>query len=309
MEFRHLRYFIAVAEEAHFSRAAERLGISQPPLSMQIQALERELRVKLFARTRRSVRLTAAGEFFLARARRIVRDAQDLSQDVLRAHKGQIGHISVGFNFSLGYGLIPPIVRAFRSAYPDVAITLREMRGSQQVKELRSGEIDISVTWPDVFTGAVKSEPLLEEFFVIALRNDHPVASVRRPSISLVADEDFISFPRHQAPAPHDAMVALCGKAGFIPRIRQETGTFHTALGLVAAGLGVAIIPTSATDIISKDIVFRLPKETEPRLLICLNWREDHQSPILKGFTEIAKRVASSYAAEKKTRLSSGRKT
>lgn len=295
MDLRHLRYFVAVAEELHFGRAARRLNISQPPLSQQIKELEQELAVHLLNRTRRSVELTFAGRVFLDRARRVLRDASELKEATRRAERGEVGELSIGFVHSVGYSLLPPVVRHFREANLGVSLSLREQTATEQAEELARSRIDVGFTRPGAMANEVTSELLLREPFVLALPRAHPTAHEARPRLEHLKDEDFITYPRHRAPGFYESIIRLCASASFVPKISQETNTIHTALGLVGAGIGIAIVPASAMEIQTREVVFRLPVETEPQAEIVMAWRRDSASPALQRFIEAARLTALRY--------------
>ncbi len=279
MELRHLRYFVTVAEELHFGRAAARLFIAQPPLSQQIQQLERELGVSLFARTSRRVQLTAAGEAFLTEARQILRGVEHAAGAAQRAAVGETGRLAIGFAASATYDLLPAVLRDFRALYPEVALSLSELNAAEQTGALSGHTIDIgfvrpSVPHPDLAVGAV-----LREAFLIALPETHPLAAQSVLPLSALAAELFISFPEVPKPSYADTVRLACESAGFTPRVVQEVREMQTALSLVAAGFGVALLPESVRHLRRDGVVYRPLVEPAPRTELAVVSRADNLSP------------------------------
>lgn len=297
MELRHIRYFVAVAEELHFGRAARTLNISQPPLSQQIQDLERELGVALLSRTRRSVELTPAGSVFLERARRLLQDAAALKEASRRAERGEIGELAVGFVHSAGYSLVPRIVRRFRELYQGVELKLRELTPPEQVAALEEKRIDIGLIRRSEFGNELRTEVILQEPFVLALPRGHWWAGPPSGQMADLGQEPFIAFPRQRAPAFHQALMSVCLRAKFTPQIAQEVNTIHTALGLVGAGVGIALVPASAIEIGNREVVFVRLSEKEPNAELFLIWRPDRVKPALTRFAEIARSSAKAAAS------------
>ncbi|WP_193044038.1 LysR substrate-binding domain-containing protein [Mycolicibacterium baixiangningiae] len=244
MELRHLRYFRAVAEELHFGRAAERLHIAQPPLSQQIRALEHELGVPLLTRSTRRVELTAAGAAYLDRAVAIldaVDDAADLAQ---RVAGGSAGRLVIGCVGSATYSLLPALVRALREALPGVDVDVRgEMLAPAQITALLAGEIDLALLRPPVEHPALQVETIRSDRLLVALPEDHPLAAATGVSIADLRGEDFVVHAGHGHSVMNNVVTTLCAGAGFVPRIRHEVEETSTLVTLVAAGLGVAVVP------------------------------------------------------------------
>ncbi len=252
MELRHLRYFRAVAEELHFGRAAERLHIAQPPLSQQIRALERELGVQLFVRSTRRVELTAAGQAYLRRVVAILDGVDDAGRQVRRIEDGTEGQLAIGCVGSATYSLLPQFVRALRAELPLVDVSVRgEMLAPAQLTALETGEIDIALLRPPVAVPGVRAELLRRDGLLVALPAGHELASRDRLSIGDLRDVDFIVHAGQGRSAMGDLVTTLSAAAGFRPRIRQEVEETSTLVTLVAAGLGVAIVPapTRALDL------------------------------------------------------------
>lgn len=246
MELRHLRYFVAVAEELHFTRAAERLHIGQPPLSQQIQALEAELGVSLLDRSSRRVALTEAGRHFLRRAQEILRETEQAAEQARRVARGETGELSVGFTSSLPFtSFLPQVVKNFRQHCPDVALTLREMTSLAQIHAVADGSLDIGlVRRPEgpLPEGAVLRD-LLSHPLRVVIQADHPLAARPALAVADLRDEPFVMHPRAAGAGIYRQLQRLCREAGFEPRVVQEAREATTLIGLCAAGLGLTILP------------------------------------------------------------------
>ena len=245
MELRHLRYFVAVAEELHFTRAAERLHMAQPPLSQQIRALEAELGVELFARTRRSVALTDAGRALLDRAREMLAAAQALPAELQRVARGERGLLRIGFSSTLPLtALLRDLVAAHRRACPDVALQLREMHTALQFEALQRDELDVGlVRYNEGTPDGIRLQVLRRDPLRLVVPTAHRFARRRSVSIAECRDEAFIGFPPSMGTGSMPVLARLCAQAGFEPRIAQEAREATTQIGLVAAGLGIAVLP------------------------------------------------------------------
>jgi DNA-binding transcriptional LysR family regulator len=293
MELRHLRYFVAVAEELHFGRAAEKLHISQPPLSMQIRALEDELGVTLLNRTQRHVSLTQAGNALLQDARQILERVEQAVRATRRAGRGEIGELAIGFISIADYNVLPIVLREFRHAYPLVNLTLKESTSDAQVDDLVNGRIDVGLLLPPVAEPALESAPVLREPLIAALPQGHPLAA-RKGAIPLsaLAEDAFILFPRHRAPGLYDDIVSFCRKAGFSPRIGQEAIQMQTIISLVSAELGVALIPESLRNLQRTGVVYKSLREEGPMTEIHIAWRRGDPLPVLRSFLDLARATA-----------------
>jgi DNA-binding transcriptional LysR family regulator len=262
MELRHLRYFVAVAEEGHITRAAERLGIQQPPLSQQIRALEAELDVRLLRRLPRGVELTQAGEAFLVEARDILGRVDEARAAASRAARGEQGRIGIGFTSSASFHpLVPRLIRAFRDAHPLVSLSLEENGTAELVTGLRQATLDVAFVRSPIEAGAaVIVESVLEESMVAALPAGHRLSPSSHAPPLLLAElsaETFILYRRPLGPGLYDAIIAVCQRAGFAPQIGQEAPRMLSTLSLVAAGLGVTLIPASMQRLGVPGIVYR----------------------------------------------------
>ncbi|KVL66371.1 LysR family transcriptional regulator [Burkholderia ubonensis] len=263
MELKQLRYFVAVAEELHFGRAAKRLFISQPALSFDIRKFEDALGVQLFARTSKSVALTNAGEMLLGEARRLLLQAAEAERLTVRSASGYAGRLRVGFVHSMLYRGLPDAVRRFEADHPGVEIVLSEMNTQAQVQAIQRGQIDLGYAHWGHFPPEVDSTPIYAEPFVCCLPAGHPLARRRQVALAALADEPFILFPRDAAPHYHDLIIAQCVNAGFSPLIRHEARLWQTILSMIEFGMGVALVPRVLQQVKSDRLAFR-PLEDAP---------------------------------------------
>lgn len=293
MELRHLRYFVILAEELHFGRAAKRLGISQPPLSQQIRALELNLKATLFERTNRRVELTPAGQALLVEARATLDQAERAVNIVGKAQRGEIGELKVGFAPSAP--LIVPFtatVVAFRNTLPGIRLVLNEQVTTDQIDALLERRLHIgfirSPTTPDIPEALVAVE-LYREPLAVFLRANHPLARQRRSvPLKALADEAFVFFPRGSGTSLYDQVFAMCRKAGFTPRIDQEAKGNATILGLVAVGLGVSILPASLRGIAVANVACLAISPAGPPTSMWLIHRRHDQSAASEAFVKLA---------------------
>ncbi|MCU0542904.1 MAG: LysR family transcriptional regulator [Oscillatoriaceae cyanobacterium Prado104] len=287
MELRHLRYFIAVAEELNFTRAAEKLHMAQPPLSQQIQQLEEELGFQLFHRTKRTVTLTEAGQVFFEEAQNILQQVEKAIQLGKQTSRGELGQLTIGFVSSAAHNVVPAMVRAFRTQHPGVKLELRELTTDEQLQRLLDGRIDIGFVRPPV-DEAVNSEIVFEESLMVALPVTHPMARRDRVQLRSLSGEPFILFPRSLAPGLYDPIVSFCQQAGFSPIIGQEATQMQTIVSLVAAEMGVAIVPASMRNFERRGVVYKYLSEPSPMVSIALIWR-NKPSPAVQRFLETAR--------------------
>lgn len=297
MELRHLRYFIAVAEELHFGRAAERLGISQLPLSQQIQALEEEIGARLFERTNRRVELTDAGRLFLDESRQVLAQVDKAVLLARRAHLGELGELKIGFTSSAPFtSTIPSSIHAFRKAYPDVHLDLQEMSSRQVLKALLEESLQVGVIRPLALPDAVHWVELFREPLVAVLRADHPLAAGSEDGLAIaaLAEEPFVFFPRSYGTGLYDQVIALTRQAGFSPRIAQEASEAMTIIGLVSAGLGVSILPASFRRTRVDGVVYRTLSDPEATTAVWLVRRQNEGSPLVLSFIDLVTREAAS---------------
>nr|WP_218035231.1 LysR family transcriptional regulator [Pseudomonas aeruginosa] len=292
-----MRYFIAVAEELHFGRAAERLGISQPPLSQQIQALEEEIGARLFERTNRRVELTDAGRLFLDESRQVLAQVDKAVLLARRAHLGELGELKIGFTSSAPFtSTIPSSIHAFRKAYPDVHLDLQEMSSRQVLKALLEESLQVGVIRPLALPDAVHWVELFREPLVAVLRADHPLAAGSEDGLAIaaLAEEPFVFFPRSYGTGLYDQVIALTRQAGFSPRIAQEASEAMTIIGLVSAGLGVSILPASFRRTRVDGVVYRTLSDPEATTAVWLVRRENEGSPLALSFIDLVTREAAS---------------
>jgi DNA-binding transcriptional LysR family regulator len=249
MEPRLLRSFVAVAEELHFGRAARRLHLSQPPLSVQIRKLEEDLGVRLFERTNRHVALTDAGEALLGRARHVLAELERARELAVRAGRGEAGTLAVGYTPTATYEVLPAVVPRFRAACPDVRLELRELRSAQVPEALRSGRIEVGLVCAPVDAAGLVSRTIARERLVVAVPARHALARLRRIPVARLRGEPFVVVDRTVEPGWADAVAGALEGKGVVPDIVQETDTKIAMLGLVAAGLGVTVVSASMTQL------------------------------------------------------------
>lgn len=284
MELRHLRYFVALGEELNFTRAAERLHIAQPPLSQQIRQLEDELGVTLLQRTSRPIRLTAAGLLFLDRARALLSALDQAVADTRRIGRGQTGRLAIGFVGSAMFVGLPEIVSAYREGHPGVELVLNEMLAPEIAEALRQRRIDVGFSRPALLPEAgFAQRVLMQESYVAALPQHHRCAGRHEIRLAELSDDDFILYPSRPEPTVTGLIQATCAASGFTPRIAQEVLHLQTAIGLVAAGAGVSLVPLAvARAQTGRGVVF-VPVGS-PAVVVPLSvvWREDDVSPSLR---------------------------
>ncbi|ATM95856.1 LysR family transcriptional regulator [Yersinia frederiksenii] len=248
IELRHLRYFIAVAEELHFGRAAERLRISQPPLSQQIQILEQQIGARLLARNNRNVSLTQAGTLFLKESYQILAQVNSASEKAARLHRGESGELTIGFTSSAPFiSAVSKNLRAFRQLHPQVHIKMQEVNTKQQIEPLLDGRLDLGVMRNTRLPDALQYRLLLREPLVAVVHEEHPLAALPSIKYSSLAEQPFVFFAREVGTALYDEILTLLARAGITPYITQEVGEAMTIVGLVSSGLGVSILPASFT--------------------------------------------------------------
>ena len=286
MELRQLRYFVAVAEELHFRRAAERLHISQPPLSQQIRALEDELGFALLIRTRRRVELTPAGEAFLRDARALLGELDGAVATARRIDAGQTGRLRIGFVGSALLSIVPGTVERFRASRPGVAIELRERSTVDQLRAVSAGVIDVGLVRPPIDDeSGLRAEIVLRERTVAALPTAHPLAALARVPLRRLAVEPLVLFPREQAPGFHDLLIEALAAAGSPagPRVIQYAPEMLTIIGLVATGLGVSLVPASVSRLALDGVAYR-PVVGAPRSELVAITRADDDSALVRAF-------------------------
>ncbi len=282
MDIRHLRYFIAVAEEEHFTRAAERLHMAQPPLSQAIRQLESELGVQLLRRSTRHVSLTPAGAAYLERARDILDGMDDASEHARRVAAGVVGHLVIGCVGSVTYSLLPQLSRGLASDLPGVDFAFRgEMLVPDQVTALRSGQIDVALLRPPIADLGLTIEPVRQDRLVVALPEGHPLASSERVRVKQLAGSDLIVHSAQRRSMMYDVALGLLRGAGIEPHIRHEVGETSTLVTLVAGGLGVAIVPEPVTALRLEGVVYRPLVQPATTVPLAVAYRADRHEPHL----------------------------
>lgn len=289
MELRHLRYFIAVAEELHFTRAAERLHMAQPPLSQQIRALEDELGVALLQRHQRSVRLTAAGERFLQRARQLLEDARLAAEEAQRAARGEIGELHIGFTSSLP--LMPMLAAAlqqFRLACPAVTLHFHEEFTREQFALLQQGKLDIGVVRfnGEEDTPGLALQEIRRDRLCAVLPASHPLAAQKAIAIADLKGERVIGYPGDNGNWLNRRLQKLAHAAGFEWRIQQQAGEATTQIGLVAAGLGLAVLPLPLQCVQLPGVRYIPLSDEQAFMALSLAWREHDDAPALAALRE-----------------------
>jgi DNA-binding transcriptional LysR family regulator len=302
MELRHLRYFVAVAEDQHYGRAAHRLRRAQPSLSRQIQDLEEELGFKLFERLPRGVKLSAAGVHLLQNARRILKEVNEAAAGAARVARGQSGTLRVGFTEDASWrGVVPESFRRFRERHPDVDLQLEPVASRQQFEGIRSGRFDAGFVY-----NLPKADPELDglavavHHFELAVRTGHPLTKLKELRLRDLTDAPFVWFPRSGNPALYDRMMHACFRGGLkSPRIVQEGFDESTALGLVATGLGVAWVLETARWRRPQGVVVVPVVDYNFPMLLAFAWRKDNKSPLLARFAGELKRLPGVRAVNK----------
>jgi DNA-binding transcriptional LysR family regulator len=292
MELRHLRYFVVVAEELHFRRAAERLHMSQPPLSQQIRALEEEIGVQLFTRNQRRVELTAAGAAFLVRAREILDSVEDAARQARRVQRGEVGRLAVGFVGSAMYTFVPELLQSFREQAPDITLRLQELGTTEQLRQLDDGRLDVGFiraprTHPDL-----RIETLLWEPVVAALPDLHPLAGELSLSLEDLHGVPLVLLSRAGAPGLRAALDGAIDQLGGEDNIVQEAAEMQTVIGLVAAGVGISIVPESVRALMRRGVSYRPLDGEALGVPLQMAWRAGDESPVLAAFLAMARAAA-----------------
>jgi DNA-binding transcriptional LysR family regulator len=288
MELRHLRYFIAVAEELHFGRAADRVNVAQPALSRQIRDLEEELGVRLFDRDRRRVSITAAGAAFRVEVGALLERVERAVGTARRAARGEFGLLRIAYVPAVIYTPLPEVVRSFRKRFPGVEVRLHEMNPARQVEALLAERVDVGFVRGPIHEPALSGETVIEEPLVAALPSGHRLSGRKRLGLDMLAGEPFVLQARSRGPGFHDQILAICRAAGFSPRVVQE-GSQTDALSLVASGSGVAIVPASLRAMRRAGVVYR-PLRERPMTRLSMIWPRDSALPVLREFLGEARR-------------------
>ncbi|NJC73055.1 LysR family transcriptional regulator [Planosporangium thailandense] len=291
MQYRRLKYFVAVAEELSFTRAAERLHMAQPPLSHQIGLLENELGVALFDRSRRAIRLTDAGQALLPEARRLLADLDQTVRMVRRVGDGARGVLSIGFVPSAANGDLPHLIRSFRADHPGVELVLREMGPDALVRALHDRQLDVALLYLPVSDPELTSYRLSTERLLLALPTDHPAVNTGPVDLRDVRHEPFVMPEQHDVPGLHARITELFTEAGIAPEVAQQgVWLIQTVLGLVAAGIGLAIVPESVATLNRSGVTLRPLRGTPRTVELAAVWRRDDRSDLVADFRDCIKR-------------------
>ena len=291
MELRHLRYFVAVAEERHFGRAAARLHIAQPPLSQQIRRFEAELGEPLLYRTTRSVELAPAGEVLLERAREILAAVDSAIDDARRAARGEYGRLAIGFTGSSTYAMLPALAVAMREELPGVALDLQgELLTPAQVARLLDGRLDLGLLRPPVHERDLCTEVLHSEPLVAVLPESHPLAKADAIALERLEGERFVTYPSHFRSVVHDAVEDACAAHGFEPVAAHEVAETATLVSFVAAGLGVSLVPASVANMTVQGAIYRPLADDATRVELAAAWRRDDDRPVLARALDVIRR-------------------
>lgn len=295
MELRHLRYFVAVAEELHFTRAAERLHIGQPPLSQAILRLEEDVGARLFERTKRRVELTEAGKQYLLDARRILALSEQASVTARRAQRGETGELRVGYTFSIPLTkLFANVINHYRRAYPQVSLSLHEMATLRQLEALERRTIDIGFIRPPeaALPDMLEVTTLREDPLTLILPLGHPLARKKAVAMRELAKEPFVMYPPTAGTGIYPQIFRLCRAAGFVPQVAQEAGEASTIIGLVAAGCGVSVLPRAFERIAMDGVCYRPIIDADAITPLLLARRRADTSPLAAAFFALALELA-----------------
>lgn len=294
MEFRQLHYFLAVAESLSFSQAARQLNMAQPPLTRQIQQLEQELGVQLFNRNSRRVELTEVGSVFVEEARRILGQVERSVEITQRVSRGEVGRLAIAFEGSSAYDVIPASLKIYRERYPDVQLVMLGMTTAQQVEALRQKQIQVGFVVPPLQdqVNDLVLETVLEAPLILALPESHPLAAQSKVKVRSLVNEAFILGQRNSGCGWYDQVITLCRRAGFSPHVVQEVNEMQVLLGLVAAGLGIAILSGAAKQFQRSGIVYRELQPASPEVALAIVWQEGDSSVVLQSFLKTVREVS-----------------
>ena len=292
MELRHLRYFVAVAEELHFARAAERLHMAQQPLSFQIKQLEEELGVTLFRRTTRRVELTDAGRALLAEVYVALAHLRQGVETARRMERGETGSLVIGYVSIALYNLMPGAVRLFRERFPDVQITLHELCSPDLEEQLLQGAFDVGLVMQGMPFPELAYETVLREQATVAIPKNHPLGGQAPIPLRALASEPFVMYEHTERSWLHDQIIALCQAAGFSPHIVQEAASEQAIIGLVAAGVGVSLVSSCLSGLRTHEVTYRPLIDPAVSVEYAVVWKRENPSPFVKAFLNIAREVS-----------------
>jgi DNA-binding transcriptional LysR family regulator len=288
MELRHLRYAVAVADALNFTRAAEGLNIAQPPLTQQIRALETELGLPLFYRTKRKVELTASGRVFIERARRILGEVDEMTAASQRVHRGEEGRLVIGFLSSIAFDYFPRVMRAFRGRYPDVQVELREMKHLPLLHALESEAVDLVFIRNFFSDPAIRTHVVLRERFVAVVPSGHPLSRRKAITPAALKNEPFVTVMKRAPPSFYSHTIAVCRQAGFHPHVVQEANDIQACVGLVSGGIGVSIVPDSIRSLAIPGVTYCELRGVTDHMEIVAAARKDDRNGVLQRFVEVA---------------------
>ena len=295
MELRHLKYFVVLAEELNFTKAAARLRISQPPLTAQIHTLEAELDLQLFSRTKHKVELTRAGHIFLAEARLTLSQAQHTRKLASQLASGSIGEVRVGFTLSAALNpAVPRILYNFRAENPAINLALQEMLTARQLERLSGNELDVGFCREPISVVApsgLNIERIMQERFIAVIHSQHRLAKQNAVSLKACADERFVFFPPALGVGLYERVIALCGKAGFKPRVVQEANGVIAIVSLVASGIGISILPESAKSVALEGVVYRPFRHADAVIPLMLAFRKSENAAAVSRFVAHVRRA------------------
>jgi DNA-binding transcriptional LysR family regulator len=296
MNIRHLEYFVVLSDELHFRRAAERLGITQAPLSLAIQSLEDELGARLFHRNRRMTALTEAGMALLDDARAILSRMEHGREAVWQTVSGEVGRLRVGFtNSSSLLPFFPHLIRKYRALRPKVSMVLRELPSSLQIEAIEQRELDVSLLRlpPNSPSSSVVCTPLVQEPLLLAVHNGHPLATAPSVAVADLCEESFIAYAQRAGIAVSDQILELCAKRGFVPNIVQEVEQASTMVGLASTGLGIAIVPSGLASIGLPGVVFRRFSDLDATTTLYIAHRFGDANSRAREFLDLAMNIVS----------------
>ncbi|MCF8478850.1 MAG: LysR family transcriptional regulator [Rhodospirillum sp.] len=296
MDFRQIKYFIAVAEEENIGRAAKRLNISQPPLTRQIKQIEEELNVSLFTRTPKGMEITPVGALFLEEARNILSTFELATERAIRASRGEVGRFDIAIFGSAILDTIPKILLAFKDRFPDVTLVFHQMTKGEQLDALRQRRINVGFNRFLSPAPGIRAERILQERLYIAMSTTHPLAHLDRVPLKVISESPLIVFPTAGRPNFIDKVISICHGLGFLPNIRQEVGDGVTAVALAASGFGLCLVPNSLTTLTLPGVTFRPISDYQDSWSVDLSciYRENDPSPILRAFLETARIIGES---------------
>jgi DNA-binding transcriptional LysR family regulator len=298
MELRHLRYFTAVAAELSFSRAAVLLHIAQPPLSRQIRQLEEELGAELFDRSVRPLRLTPAGKFFQGQAKTLLERAEQAQAETRRIARGQSAWFNIGFVPSLMYSRLPEVIRRFRQANPEVVIGLSEMTTLEQREALTAGRIDVGFGRIDLEDPRLLSREMAREAIIVALPSGHRLASRKRLTLETLAPEPLLLYPSHPRPSYADEVLEMFRSRSLQPQVALDLKELQTVIGLVATGIGYALVPASVRALQREGVTYLPLRDADLHSPIIMNWRVADDSALSKRFFDaVAQTLAAAPSA------------